>query len=74
MMNKQLRVNERKVRIAMASAGIRTIEELARRSSLGTATLTNILRGEGFRSSTVDALARALGGSPIDYLEVVDQE
>lgn len=63
-----LRIDERKVKIFMASAGIDTIEELARRAEISPATMYNYFNGQSFRSSTVDKIAVILGCNSIDLI------
>lgn len=69
---KRLTVDERAVRVGMAASGIRNLNDLADRAGLGVATLWNVMRGDAFRSTTIDAIAQAIGGEPLDYITVIE--
>lgn len=49
-----------------------TFEELAKKTKLSTATLYNALDGYNWRSSTLDAIANALGCSSRDTTTIDD--
>ncbi len=63
-----IRVSEVAVRVGMAKRGINGLEELGRLSGVTTATIRKYFRGEGFYSSTLEALAQALGVEALDLL------
>jgi DNA-binding Xre family transcriptional regulator len=62
-------VNERKLRIKMAEAEIRTYKALAKKAGMTAQTLSELVHGDSFSSLTVDRLARALECSVLDILE-----
>lgn len=51
-----------------------SLDEIATRANIGTATLYRILRGKPFHSESIDALAQALGCNSLDLLEVQRDE
>jgi lambda repressor-like predicted transcriptional regulator len=57
------RIDRFKVKQRMEALGIDTFEELAKRAKLSPATLYNALDGYNWRSTTLDAIANALGCS-----------
>ena len=67
-MSQTLRIDERKLRIFMASKGIDTLQELIEKSGVSYSTLYNVLNGANFRSGTLRDLASALDVNPIDLL------
>lgn len=67
-----MRVDEKKLRMWMALRGIGTVVSLAERSGVHYTTISSMLKGSGFRSETLDALARALDVNPLDLLDTED--
>lgn len=63
-----LRVDKRKVLIAMAEEGIETKKQLAQLSGLDQGTVREILNGRWFEPRTLDKLACALHRRPLDLL------
>lgn len=61
-----LTIDRTRVRVLMERAGIETLTDLAERAGLHQNTLTKILRGEEFRSTTAEKLAKALSCNPVD--------
>ncbi len=61
-----LSIDRTRVLVLMERAGIATLTELAAKADVHQNTLTKVLRGEEFRSTTATKLATALGCSPID--------
>lgn len=51
-----------------------SLEKIAHRAGLGSATLYRVLNGKPFHSETIDALAQALGCNSLDLLEVQENE
>lgn len=63
-------IDERKVKALAELRGLSTMRELAQAADIGEATLYNVLAGGGFRSATLESLAKALNVNPIDLLRV----
>jgi predicted transcriptional regulator len=57
------RIDRFKVKQRMEVLGVDTFEELAKRAKVAPATLYNALDGYNWRSTTLDAIANALGCS-----------
>lgn len=66
------RIDRFKVKQRMEQIGMATFEELAKKTKLSTATLYNALDGYNWRSSTLDAIANALGCSSRDITTIDD--
>ena len=60
------------IRVQMAIMGIDTIEELCRRAGITSPTLRAAFAGKPFRSSTVNAIAKALDINPLSLLTIAD--
>ncbi len=69
-MTKALRIDERKLRIIMATRGIDTLQELSEKSGVSYSTLYNVLNGAPFRSVTLQGLAQALEVNPVDLMVI----
>ena len=65
-----MRLDERKLRIRMAEMGIRSIEELSRRSGVTRVTIYNMLSGEDYLVETLAKIAKALECNPFDILDM----
>ena len=59
-------IDRTRVRVLMERAGIKTLTELAAKADVHQNTLTKVLNGEEFRSTTVAKLAKALNCNPVD--------
>lgn len=69
-MSNALRIDERKLKIIMATKEIDTYAALAKKSGLHWTTISKLVSGQGFRSETLDAIANALEVNPLDLLQV----
>lgn len=65
-----LQIDDRKLRIAMATAGLDTLQALGARAGIHPSTISNLADGKGFRSETLEAIALALDVNPVDLLKV----
>lgn len=63
-----VRIDSRRLDIAMAIAGISTDKELARRADLSLRTIAKVREAEDISFKSWNSLARALGCNPIDLL------
>lgn len=63
-----VKLDERRLDIAMAAAGIRTDEDLAKRSKIDARTIRNIRTTGSCSFKVWNALASAIGCNPIDLL------
>jgi DNA-binding Xre family transcriptional regulator len=61
-------IDRGKVKMFMGARGIPDQGRLAEKAGIDQDTVTKVLKGNGFRSVTLEALADALGVNPIDIL------
>lgn len=64
------RIDRFKVKRRMESEGIDTFETLAKEAKLSPTTVYSALDGYNWRSTTLDAIAAALGCNPLDIVTV----
>lgn len=67
-----LQIDDRKLKIAMATAGLDTLQALGARAGIHPSTISNLANGQGFRSETLEAIALALNVSPVALLKIDD--
>lgn len=66
------RIDRFKVKRWMEQEGIETFDQLAKLARLSPTTVYNALDGYNWRSTTLDAIAKALGCNPLDIVTVDD--
>lgn len=64
----EIRVDERRLDIAMAAAGIRSDTELSKRSEVDERTIRNVRNSGSCSFKVWNSLAKAIGCNPIDLL------
>lgn len=69
---RKLIINEEKLRVQMAHAGIYSLAELSRKANVHYNTVYSLTEMGDFKSSTVERIAAALGCDPLDLLSTID--
>lgn len=69
----QLKIDSRKVKILMAANSIDGVSQLAALAELNFRTVSNMLKGQSFKSSSLEKLAASLGVNPLDLVATVGE-